>query len=279
LNAPTLSKRTQIVLISAADDFIAKQGPDSSSAADDSITKEGPDSSSVCEDNTETLLSMQKSDSAQPLKPLSSRKPETNWADETSDDSEEDVNMDKESGIDSSSIRTDHSLIRAEINPGFSVEAPDNAIVHESSSSANKAEARHISVASLFRSQSKENSPSASPSRARDSQSPVEHIDPKRGQADPRFVLTADIEAAIDLSQETEEETTCESLLHGHFKVLYDKGELNTVEEVKAAYMRVLGDAECNVSEDFLYDITLQLYQSADRSALPLIILWLHRNS
>ena len=28
--------------------------------------------------------------------------------------------------------------------------------------------------------------------------------------------------------------------------------------------MRVLGDAKCNVSEDFLYDITLQLYQNAD---------------
>ncbi len=142
---------------------------------------------------------------------------------------------------------------------------PDNAIVHESSSSANNAEVRHISVASLFRSQSKENSPSASPSRARDSQSPVEHIDPKGVQADPRFVLTADIEAAIDLSQEQKRKRlVCESLLHGHFKVLYDKGELNTIEEVKAAYMRVLGDTECNVSEDFLYDITLQLYQCAD---------------
>jgi hypothetical protein len=172
--------------------------------------------------------------------------------------------MDKESGIDTSVTRADYSLIREEINPGFSTGAPDSAIVYESSSSANNAEVRHISVASLFRSQSKENSPSASPSRAKDSQSPVEHIDSKGVQADPRFVLTADIEAAIDLPQETEEETTCESIFHGHFKVLYDKGELNTVEEVKAAYMRVLGDAECNVSEDFLYDITLQLYQSAD---------------
>ncbi len=173
--------------------------------------------------------------------------------------------MDKESGIDSSLIRADYSLIRAEINPGFSAGAPDNAIVHESSSSANNAEVRHISVASLFRSQSKENSPSASPLRARNSKSPVEDIDPKEVPADPRFVLTKDIEDAIDLSQEEGEyETHPETLLHGHFKVLYDKGELNTVEEVKAAYMRVLGNDDCNVTEDFLYDLTRQLYQCAD---------------
>jgi hypothetical protein len=63
------------------------------------------------------------------------------------------------------------------------------------------------------------------------------------------------------LSQEIE---SCESLLQEHFNVLYDKGELNTIEEVKAAYMRVLGESECNVSVDYIYDITLQLYQSAD---------------
>ncbi len=152
--------------------------------------------------------------------------------------------MAKESG-------TASALDRAEINPGFSAGAPDSAIVHESSSSANNAEARHISVASLFRSQSKENSSSASSTRARDSQSPVEHINPKGVQAEPRFALTADMEAAIDLSQ-------------GHFEVLYNKGELNTVEEVKAAYMRVLGNEDCHVTEDFLYYLTLQLYQCAD---------------
>jgi hypothetical protein len=48
------------------------------------------------------------------------------------------------------------------------------------------------------------------------------------------------------------------------FKVLYEQGKLNTVEEVKAAYYQVLGNEDCNVSEDFLYDVTLQLYQSAD---------------
>ncbi len=58
---------------SAADDLITKEGPDSSSAADDSITKEGPDSSSVGGDNTETSLSIQKSDSAHSPKPLSSK--------------------------------------------------------------------------------------------------------------------------------------------------------------------------------------------------------------
>jgi hypothetical protein len=104
---------------SAADDLIAKESPDSSSAANGSITKEGPDSSSVGGDNNETLLSSQKSDSAQPTKPLSSRKPETNWADESSDDSEKDVNMDKESVIGSSSTLADYSIIREEINPGF----------------------------------------------------------------------------------------------------------------------------------------------------------------
>ena len=54
------------------------------------------------------------------------------------------------------------------------------------------------------------------------------------------------------------------SYTHGHFKVLYERGELNTIEQVKAAYMRVLQSEEINVSEDFLYDLTLQLYASAD---------------
>ncbi len=69
---------------------------------------------------------------------------------------------------------------------------------------------------------------------------------------DPRFVLTQDILDAIDVSHETEEETIVESLLHGHFKVLYMRGELNTVEQVKAAYMRVLQSEDVSVSEDFL---------------------------
>ncbi len=116
-------------------------------------------------------------------------------------------------------------------------------------------------MASLFLSQSRESSSSASPLREKGSKSPVEHVNPDGTQADPRFVLTEDIEAAIDLSQEIE---SCESLLQEHFKVLYDKGELITIEEVKAAYMRVLGESECNVSVDYIYDITLQLYQSAD---------------
>ena len=42
------------------------------------------------------------------------------------------------------------------------------------------------------------------------------------------------------------------------------KGEFNTIEQVKAAYMRVFQSEDINVSEDFLYDLTLQLYQSAD---------------
>ncbi len=65
------------------------------------------------------------------------------------------------------------------------------------------------------------------------------------------------------MSQETDEEATGESL-HEHLKVLYEKGELNTVEEVQVAYLRVLGESKSNVSADFLYEITLQLYQSAD---------------
>ncbi len=52
----------------------------------------------------------------------------------------------------------------------------------------------------------------------RDTKSPVDSIDPKEDEVDPRFVLTADIEASIDLSQETEEETMPETLLHAHFK-------------------------------------------------------------
>jgi hypothetical protein len=186
--------------------------------------------------------------------------------------------MDKESGIDS-------SLDRTEINHGFSTGPPVNAIVHEFSSSAENVEVRPKDLASAFkgaepgetrwnnfvRSQSKENSPTASPSRLRDNNSPVENVDPKGAQAVPRFALTKDIVDAIDLlSQEGgEEETMPETLLHGHFKVLHDKGELNTVEEVKAAYMRVLGNDDC-----------IYVYIRAQtHSALPPRILWVHRNS
>jgi hypothetical protein len=241
----------------------AIESPDSSSAADD-IAIEGQDSSSAIAKGNEGLPRDEKSNQSLPLKPLSSRKPETNWADEISERSEEDVNMDNQSDRNSSAIRADYAAIRAEINPGFSVVNPEEAIVRVYSSSTNNVGACHISVANLFLSQSKENSPSASPLRDRKVKSSVEDIDPKEIPADPRFVLSQDILDAIDVSQETEEETMPESLLHGHFKVLYEREELNTVEQVKAAYMRVLQTEDCNVSEDFLYDITLQLYQSAD---------------
>jgi hypothetical protein len=67
---------------SAADDSISKESPDSSSSVDDSITKEGPDSSSVCgQENPQSL----------PLKPVSSRKPDVDWAETSPDISDEDV--------------------------------------------------------------------------------------------------------------------------------------------------------------------------------------------
>jgi hypothetical protein len=110
---------------SAADDSISKEGPVSSSALDDSIAKESPDSSSACGNNTEELPLMEKSNQSLPLKPLSSRKPNVDWAETSPDTSDEDVNMNKESVEDS-------SLDHAEINPGFSAGSSVNAIVHES---------------------------------------------------------------------------------------------------------------------------------------------------
>ncbi len=171
---------------SAVDDSIAKESQDSSSAEDNSIAKEGPDSSSACGNNIEELPLMEKSNrSLPPLKPVSSRKPNVDWAEMSSDTSDEDVSMNKESVEDS-------SLDHAEINPGFSAGSSVNAIVHESSSSAEDTVLCPKDLASAFKgseagktrwtkfvhSQSKENSPHTSPSRARDSKSPVKNIDP-----------------------------------------------------------------------------------------------------
>jgi hypothetical protein len=153
---------------SAADD-IAIEGQDSSSAADKRAI-ESPDSSSACGNGNEGLPQDEKSNQSLPLKPFSSRKPVTNWADEISEGSEEDVDMDNQSVRNSSAIRADYAAIRAELNPGFSVVNPEDAIVRVSSSSTNNVGACHISVANLFLSQSKENSPSASPLRERDSE-------------------------------------------------------------------------------------------------------------
>ncbi len=180
--------------------------------------------------------------------------------------------MDKQSDRNSSAIRADYSLIRAKINPGFSVVNPENAIVHESSSSTNNVGARHISVGNLFLSQSKENSPSASPLRERNGKSPVEHVDPKGVPADPRFGLTQDIDDAIDVSQETEEEATGESL-HEHLKILYDKGELNTVEEVQAAYLRILGESKAMSLQIYFTKSLFSCIKAQTHLALPPIIL------
>jgi hypothetical protein len=252
---------------SAADDSIAKESQDSSSAADDSIAKESQDiSSSACGNNTEALPAMKKSNQSLPVKPVSSMKPNVDWADESPDTSDEDVNM-SYVGVGDSSL--DH----AEINPGFSAGSSVNAIVHESSPSAEGTVLCPKDLASAFKgfeagktrwtkfvhSQSKENSPSPSPSRVRDSKSPVEYIDPKGAQADLRFALPADAEEAIDLSQE--EEVMPETLLHGHFKVLYDQGKLNTVEEVKAVIQLQM------VLRHFL-DINLKLSQVIDHEFL-----------
>ncbi len=115
---------------SAADD-IAIEGQDSSSAADKSAI-ESPDSSSACGNGNEGLPQGEKSNQSLPPKPFSYRKPVTNWADEISEGSEENVNMDNQSDRNSSAIRADYVAIRAEINPGFSVVNPEDAIVRVS---------------------------------------------------------------------------------------------------------------------------------------------------
>ena len=146
------------------------------------IAIEGQDSSSAIAKGNEGLPQGEKSNQSLPPKPLSSRKPVTDWADEISDVSEEEVNNGKEEAtpeaIVSSQNRADYASIRAEINPASFSMPRNDAIVQVSSPLANNAEVCHISVARLFLSQSKENSPSASPLRERDDKSPVEHIDP-----------------------------------------------------------------------------------------------------
>jgi hypothetical protein len=59
-----------------------------------------------------------------------------------------------------------------------------------------------------------------------------------------------------------------ESLLLGHFKALFEQGKLKTIDDVRLAYVRVLGDEECQDPEDYVYGRTLKLFQSADPFSL-----------
>jgi hypothetical protein len=82
---------------------------------------------------------------------------------------------------------------------------------------------------------------------------------------DPRFELTDDLHEAMDaLIEQGEKEVMPERLLNGHFKFLFEAGKLNTIEDVKAAYARVLGDDDLGISPEFIYEITLNLFRSSD---------------
>jgi hypothetical protein len=105
---------------------------------------------------------------------------------------------------------------------------------------------------------------------------PTENMDPKWDQSDPRFALTADIEATVDLSQE--EEVIPETLLHGHFKVLYEKEKLNTVEEVKADICRFLATRIATLARTS-FMMSLFSCIRAQTSALPPRVLRVRRNS
>jgi hypothetical protein len=51
------------------------------------------------------------------------------------------------------------------------------------------------------------------------------------GDVDPRFQLTDDIHEAMDaLIEQGEEEVMPERLLNGHFKFLFEGGNLNTID-------------------------------------------------
>jgi hypothetical protein len=88
-------------------------------------------------------------------------------------------------------------------------------------------------------------------------------LDPN--EVEPRFALTDDLQAAIDdLHSKGVEEVIPEQLLMGHFKALFEEGNFNTIEDVKAAYERVYGSDECDLSTEFVYELTLNLLKSTD---------------
>jgi hypothetical protein len=84
-----------------------------------------------------------------------------------------------------------------------------------------------------------------------------------------RFLLTDDIHEQMDaLSAQGIEEIMPERLLMGHFQFLFDNGKLNNIDDVKAAYTRVLGIDDLGISLDptvptieheFIYEMTLNL--------------------
>jgi hypothetical protein len=85
------------------------------------------------------------------------------------------------------------------------------------------------------------------------------------GEVNPQFLLTDDIHEAMDaLIKHGVEEIEPEPLLLGHFKFLCEEGKFNTIEDVKDAYARVLGDDKLRLSKEFIYQITLNLFRSSD---------------
>jgi hypothetical protein len=50
----------------------------------------------------------------------------------------------------------------------------------------------------------------------------------------------------------------------GHFKALFEEGKFNTIEDVKAACVRVYGSDECDISTEFVHELTLNLLKSTD---------------
>jgi hypothetical protein len=96
---------------------------------------------------------------------------------------------------------------------------------------------------------------SASASSGKDmSPDPRLHPYNDAGNLDPRFILTDDIH----------EEIMPERLLLGHFKFLFENGKFNSTDDVKAAYARLLGEVTLDLSHDFIYEITLNLFRSSD---------------
>jgi hypothetical protein len=81
----------------------------------------------------------------------------------------------------------------------------------------------------------------------------------------PRFILTDDIHEAMDtLIKQGVEEVMPEQLLLGQFKFLFENGKLNSTDDAKAAYARVLGDDTLDLSHEFIYEITLNLFRNSD---------------
>jgi hypothetical protein len=139
--------------------------------------------------------------------------------------------------------------------------------LHITASMEQDANSASTTSSGTHESHAKENAPlSASPSAEKDAPPDSQlHSFNDPGDVDPRFQLTDDIHEAMDaLIEQGEEEVMPERLLNGYFKHLFEGGNLNTIDDVKAAYARVLGTDECVVSANFVYELTLNMFRSSD---------------